>query len=227
MERGSWSEISSDSGIWKKMALGGICLLTVLPIPIALGAVHTDLESEASKIKEKAPAGIFPDMDQPATLLGRGLAPTFIYVLAIMLYCLPTVVMLMSAVQTYTWLNSEHGMNILSFLITAVFGLIALAVQFICALLFPVSLAQYARGMNLKPALHPLANLGHIFDMGSPFWIKGVGWWVFLIGYTVLYVVGPVWWINIPLQFLLAVVGFVSLIISSRFALGHLSQDSL
>ena len=227
MERGSWSEISSDSGIWKKMLIGGVCIMTVLPIPVALGAVHTDLESEASKIKEKTRAGIFPEMYQPGTLLGRGLAPSFMFALAIMLFCLPTVVILMSAVQTYTWLNSEHGMNILSFLITAVFGIIALVAQFICALLFPLSLAQYARGMNLKPALHPLANLGHIYEMGAPYWLRGAGWWLFLIGYTVLYVVGPVWWINIPLQLLLAVVGFVSLIISSRFALAHVSEDNL
>ena len=209
------------------MLLGGICFLTVLPIPVALGALHTDLESEASKIKEKSPAGTFPEMDSPATLLGRGLAPSFMFALVMMLFCLPTVVILMSALQTHSWLNNEHGINILSFLITAVFAVIALAIQFICALLFPVSLAQYARGLNLKPALHPLANLSHIFEMGAPFWLKGAGWWVFLIGFTILYVVGPVWWINIPLQLLLATVGFVSLIISSRFALAHLSQDNL
>ena len=51
MSRGSWSEISSDSDIWKKLVLGGICLLTVLPIPVALGGILEDLEAESENIK--------------------------------------------------------------------------------------------------------------------------------------------------------------------------------
>ena len=202
--------------------MGAVCLLTVLPIPLALGALHTDLEEEYERIKSESPPSEFTDEDHPATLFGRGLAPMFIFFLAMMLYCVPTVVVLMSSAQTYAWLKSEHGMNVLSFVVTCLFGLVALAVQFFCTALFPVALAQYARGMSLKPAVEPMANLGYVFSLGAPFWLKVSGYWIFLLGSMLLFIEGINFWIDLPLRFLLCLLGYASLIVSSRYALNEL-----
>lgn len=222
MERGTWSEIGKDSNIWKKLAFGAICLLTLLPIPVALGAVSTDLENELERVKNGTPSGPFPDVDRPTYFLGRGLAPAFIFLLALMAFCLPTVVVLMSSFQTYGWLKNENGVAILSLLTTCLFGLLALVVQFFVTALFPVALAQYARGLNIKPAIDPMANFGFIFEMGMPYWVKASGWYLFHLGYIVVYILGPAWWINLPLQLLFAGVGYASLIVSSRYAASQL-----
>jgi hypothetical protein len=225
MTRGSWSEISSDSDIWKKIVLGGICLLTVLPLPIALGAVVDDLEAESKRIKEELPPGEFIDSDDFVGLLGRGLAPAFVLILALMLFCVPTVVLLMSAGHVYASFVSEHGMAVMSVLITGIFGLVALTLQFLAAIIFPISLAQYARGMNVKPAIHPLNNIGYAVTMGSRFWFKASGFWLFLMGNIVVYILGPAWYVNVPVQAMLAFLGYVSLIVSSRYALNELQNE--
>jgi len=222
MSRGSWSEISSDSDIWKKLVLGGICLLTVLPIPVALGAILEDLETEGDNIKNDKPPEKFPEMDNLAVLLGKGLAPAMILFLACMLFCVPTVVLMMTGFQIYASFTGEHGIAFMSVIVSGVFGLLALAVQFASAVLFPVSMAQYARGMNLKPAISPLANLGYVSEMGAEYWMKAAGFWFFLAGNILVYIQGPVWYVNVPLQIILAVGGYASLIVSSRFALNQL-----
>jgi Protein of unknown function (DUF4013) len=222
MERGSWREISKDPEIWKKLALGSVYFLTVLPIPIALGALNTDLEDELKNIKGDKPPGKLADLDDFLTSFGRGLAPVFIFFLAMMLYCVPTIVVLMSSAQTYAWLKSEHGMNYLSFCVTSLFGLLALVVQFLCTAIFPVALAQYARGMNIKPAVDPMANLGYVFSMGAPYWAKVSGYWIFLLGSMVLFIQGINFWVDLPIRFLLSGLGFASLVVSSRYALGQL-----
>jgi hypothetical protein len=164
-------------------------------------------------------------MDDFAGLLGRGLAPTFVFILAMMLFCVPTVVLLMSGFHVYGSFKSEHGMAIMSVLITILFGFLALACQFLFTILFPISLAQYARGMNVKPAIHPLNNIGYAMTMGAPYWLKAAGFWAFLMGSIAVYILGPVWYVNFPLQVVLAVVGYVSLIVSSRHALSELQTN--
>lgn len=225
MSRGSWSEISKDSEIWKKIVMGGVCMLTALPAPIALGAVADDLEAESKRIREGEPAGEFTDVDDLVGLLGRGLAPTFVFVLALMIFCVPTVVLLMSAGHIYASFVSEHGMAYMSVFITGVFGFVALVLQFLSAIIFPVSLAQYARGMNIKPAINPLNNIGYVVTMGAEYWIKAAGFWLFLMGSIIVYILGPAFYVNVPIQIALAVLGYVSLIVSSRFALNELQVN--
>jgi hypothetical protein len=222
MARGSWSDISDDPEIWKKIVMGGVCMLFVLPIPVALGAIADDLEAESKRIKEGEPPGKLIDIDDFVGVLGRGLAPTFVLILAMMLFCLPTVVLLMSSIQIYASFVSEHGMAFISVLITGFFGLIALVFQFLFAILFPISLAQYARGLNIKPAIHPMNNIGSVISMGAEYWMKAAGFWFFLMGSIAMYILGPPLYVNIPIQVLLAVCGYASLIVSSRFALNEL-----
>lgn len=225
--RGSWSEISSDPDIYKKLLIGGICLLTVLPIPVALGAVVEDLESEAMNIKDGKPPGRFVAMDTPSLLLGKGLAPACMFIMALMLFCVPTVVLLMSFAHVYASFTSEHDMSIMSTLITFIAGIVALLAQFAFSIIFPIALAQYARGLHLKAALDPMANIGNMLEMGAQFWAKASGFWFFLIGYIVIYIVGiEQWYVSIPIQVAFAVVGFTSLIVSSRFALSQLQPKA-
>jgi hypothetical protein len=222
MERGSWSEVAGDSEVWKKLAIGGACFVTILPLPIALGAVLTDLETELKSIKEDKASGEFIGFEGPAGLLGRGLAPTFIFVLTLMLFCFPSVVVCLSALQAYGWTDSEFGVNILSALVTSVFGLLALAVQFLFGAIFPIALAQYARGVHIKTALDPMAAVGSFYEMGAPFWWKTTGYWLFLLASMVLTLMGINFWIDLVLRLGLASLGFASLIVASRYALGQL-----
>ena len=225
MERSSWSQISADQDVWRKVAIGAACFLTILPIPIALGAIFSDLEEEKKKLKAEEPPGQMNDFHELGALFGRGLAPTFVFVLALMLFCLPSVVVLMSSFQAYGWIVSEHGLNVLSFVVTGVFGLIALAAQFLVALIFPIALAQYSRGMNIKPALDPMANLGYAFEMGAPFWFKATGYWLFLLGSMILTLLGINFWVDLLIRFVLAGLGFISLYISSKYALNELQTN--
>ena len=57
MERGSWPEISGDAEIWKKVAVGAGCFLTLLPLPFLFGTVHQDLEAENQRIESKEAPG--------------------------------------------------------------------------------------------------------------------------------------------------------------------------
>ncbi|MFA5503953.1 MAG: DUF4013 domain-containing protein [Vulcanimicrobiota bacterium] len=222
MSRGSWSEISSDSDVWKKIVLGGICLLTVLPIPVALGGILEDLEAESANIKSDSPPGKFPEMDNFGVLLGKGLAPAVMFFVALMLFCLPTVVLMMTGFQIFASFRGEHGIAIMSVLVSAIFGLVALSLQFITAAMFPVAMAQYGRGMNLQPAMSPLANFSYVMEMGAAYWKKAAGFWFFLFGNIIVYIHGPIWYVNVPIQVALAVLGFTSLVIAARFALNQL-----
>ena len=222
MQRGSWSEISGDQEIWKKLATISGCFLLVLTAPISLGALYQDLTDENQRIKDKEPPGKLVELDNIPGLFGKGIVPTVIFFLAMMLYCVPTVVVLMSSAQTYAWLKSEHGINYLSFLVTAAFGLLALLVQFLCAILLPIALAQYARGTSLRIAVDPLANFGNAMSMGVPFWIKASGYWAFLLANIILFIQGPAFWVDLPIRVALCVLGFASLVVSSRYALNQL-----
>ena len=139
-----------------------------------------------------------------------------------MLFCVPTVVLLMSAGHIYASFVSEHGMAFMSVMITGIFGFIALMLQFVAAILFPISMAQYSRGMNLKPAMSPMSNFGYVVEMGAPYWMKATGFWFFLTGNIVVYILGPALYVNLPIQVVLAVLGYSSLVVSSRYALDQL-----
>lgn len=222
MERGSWSELSGDSEIWKKLAIGSVCALLFLPVPVAAGALVADLEAELERIKAKQPPGKLVSMSDIAGLLGKGVAPTFILILVVMAFCLPTVVVGMSYFQNVGWFRGESGINIFSFLLTNVFGLLALGLQFFVALTFPIAAAQYARGMNIKPAIDPLANIGFAFEMGSKYWFKATGFWLALCANIVLFVVSPAFWIDLLIRFVVTGLGFASLVVASRYALNLL-----
>ena len=222
MERGSWSELSGDKEIWKKLAIGAVGILCVVSLPLVFGVLNTDLEAESARIKGKEPAGKFPAFEDFGTMFGRGLGPAFIFFLAMMAFCLPTVVILMSAFQTFAWLKSENSINIISFCLTGIFGLAAVAGQFVMALIFPIALAQYARGLNIKQALDPLANMGTVMEMGAPYWTKAWGYWAFLAGNIVIWIADVNFFADLALRIVVTMLGFASLIVSSRYALNQL-----
>lgn len=224
MERGSWSEVSGDKDIWKKLFLGAASVLCVLSLPLALGVLNTDLEAESARLKSKEPAGKFSDFSDLGTMFGRGLGPTFIFFLAMMAFCVPTVVVLMSAFQTYGWLKSENGINIISFTLTSMFGLAALAAQFGTAVLFPVAIAQYARGLNIKQALDPMSNFGFALELGATYWFKASGYWLFLASNLALWIIDANFFTDLIARLLFTMLGFASLIVSSRYALSHVSR---
>ena len=95
-------------------------------------------------------------------------------------------------------------------------------VQFFCTIIFPIALAQFGRGMNIKPAMHPMTNLGFAFEMGAPFWIKASGYWFFLLASMVLFIQGVSFWVNLPIQLILGMLAYASLIVSGRYALHQL-----
>jgi len=222
MERGSWPEISGDAEIWKKVAVGAGCFLTLLPLPFLFGTVHQDLEAENQRIESKEAPGKLPGLDDPLGALGNGLVPCFLFVMILMLMTAPTVVVLVSAGKTYAFFKSEISLGLFSTLLAAVFGLLALAAQFVISAMFPVSLAQYARGMNFKPAIDPMANFGYVMQMGSKYWHKASGLWLFLAGSMLLFVLGWPNYVSLPLFVGLAGLGYASLVVSSRYALYQL-----
>ena len=222
MALGKWSEISTDSEIWKKLAIGGTCLLLVLPAPLAFGAVFQDLETELGKLKEEVPPGEFTDMDNIAGLFGKGIAPSIICFLSLMLVGLPSIVILLSLGHLYAWFASEHGMSTMSLLLTSGLGLVALIVQFLFALIFPVALAQYARGVNIKQAMHPMAGLGIVFELGAPFWNKAAGYWLFLVSTMGITVFEFNFFVDLLIRLCLAFLGFASLVVASRYAAGQI-----
>jgi hypothetical protein len=61
--------------------------------------------------------------------------------------------------------------------------------------------------------------------MGAEYWIKAAGFWLFLMGSIIVYILGPAFYVNVPIQIALAVLGYVSLIVSSRFALNELQVN--
>ena len=222
MERGSWSEIAGDAEIWKKMAVGAGCFLTLLPLPFLFGNVHRDLEEENRRIDAKEAPGKLPGLDDPVGAIGNGIVPCFMFVLLLMLLTAPTVVVLVSAGKTYAFFKSEIGLGFFSTLLAAIFGLLALAVQFIISSMFPVALAQYARGLHFKPALDLMANFGFVMQMGPKYWHKAGGLWSFLAGSMLLFVLGWPSYISMPLFIGLAGLGYASLAVSSRYALSQL-----
>lgn len=222
MERGSWSEIAVDAEIWKKLAIGTGCFMTLLPLPFLFGTIHQDLEAENRRIDSKEAPGELPGLDDPLGALGNGIIPCVIFFLVLMLLTAPTVVVLVSAGKTYAFFKSEIGLGVFSTLLAAIFGLLALAVQFVIAAMFPIALAQYARGLNLKPAVDPMANFGFVMQMGGVYWHKVSGLWLFLAGSMLLFVLGWSNYISMPLFIGLAGLGCASLIVSSRYALSQL-----
>lgn len=222
MERGSWSELSSDPGIWKKLSICTVSMLLFLTAPIAVGALNSDLESELKRAKEKSPSGNFPAMSNFIDLFWKGLAPTAILVMVTMAFCLPSVVVGMSYFQNVGWFRSGNGINIFSFLLTNLFGLLAVGVQFLVAITFPIAAVQYARGLHMKPAIDPIANVGFAIEMGSRYWLKAAGFWFALTANIVLFVVSPTFWLDLVIRIAVTGLGMASLIVSSRYALYQL-----
>lgn len=222
MERGSWSDFSGDSEIWKKIAIGATSALLLVPIPLALGAVTADLEAELERIKAQSPPGKFIAMNDLLGLLGKGVIPSCILFLVLLAFAAPSVVVGLSLFQNYGWLRDEGGVSIFSFLLSNLFALLAIGVQFFITITFPIALAQYARGMNLKPAVDPLANFGFAMEMGAKYWFKAAGFWLMLCANVVFFVVGLRFVYYLPLAFVTSFLGFASLVVASRYALGQL-----
>lgn len=225
MERGSWSEFAADSEIWQKVAIGAACLLTVLPLPFLFGSIHRDLENEEKKIDAGDKPGAFPGFNDPLGLLGAGLVPCIIFILLLMLLTAPTVVVLVSSGKTYAYFKSEIGLGLFSTVLAAIFGLLAVCVQFLITAMLPIGLAQNARGLTFKTVIDPLANFGYVMQMGNTFWHKAGGMWFFVAGSMLLFVMGWPNYIDLPVRFVLSAIGCTSLMTSSRYALSQLKKN--
>lgn len=225
MEHGRWSDISSDPELAKKVFFGSFCLSTFLFTPFALGALATDLETEAKLIEEKKPSGHLPTLDNFALLLGKGIIPTFILGLVLLLSLIPGIPAILSFVKLLTVFKSEFGTSFFSLLTSAGLGIAALALQFLVSLLCPIAFAQHARGVSLRTAMDPLSCASYAIEMGSTFWLKASGMWLaFLLG-IILSITGMSYMFQIPAFFIIMAPAYVSLALSSRYALRYILRN--
>jgi hypothetical protein len=230
MDRSSWSAISKDPEIWKKIAIGAGSLLFFIPTPLALGMVNLDLEGEAQRLSAKEPPSgdsRLPSVDDLSKLLMSGIGPTMLFVAACVLFAIPAVPTGLAVLQMYAFLRpgSELSLPIMSLLVSLIIGCLGLAGQVLAASSFPVALAQYARGKDLRPALAVLPNAITVVEMGMTYWLKVSGVVFGMLSMTVLFIVGLPWYLNFPVCFAIFAIFFVSLALSARFALAHVAAE--
>jgi hypothetical protein len=229
MDRSSWSALSKDPELWKKIALGAGSLLLFIPIPVAMGIVNLDLENEVQRKASKEPPGdgALPSVDDLAKVVMSGIGPSMLFLAAAVLFAIPAIPTGLALLQMYAFLRpgSELSIPFMSLLVSLVIGLVGLAGQVLAAASFPVALAQYARGKDLRPALAVLPNAVTVVEMGMPYWIKVSGVVFGMLSMTVLSIIGLVWYLNLPVCLAIFAIFFVSLTLSSRFALAHITAE--
>ena len=239
MDRTTWSAISKDPEVFKKVGICAASMMLLLPTPIALGLINTDLETEAQRLQAKEPREAtelsLPGVDDLLKLLTAGLGPSILYALSIVLFAIPSIGVLLSQAQLYIYfrppnqlmpeLHAEVKVSLGSVIIFAIIGLVSLALQTMATALLPVALAQYSRGKDLIPALDVMRNVATVMDMGVEYWKRASGMILAALGMFVATFVGLPWYVNLPVSFALSAVAFVSLVLSSRYALEHLTTE--
>ena len=225
MDRASWGIVSKDEDVIKKLVIGGLSLILFLPTPLALGFVTTDLENEVKRAKEGFPPGKFPEWDDIMKLVASGLGPSLIYGIVMMLLLVPMIVVLMSVGQSYAWLFGKFDVNWMSFLTTALFGLLAAAAQVVIAGTLPIALAKYAQGQEIRACMSMLNNFALVFEMGGNYIKKASGLCFGSFAMILLYGLDVHWLLYGPLQAVVAIWAFQSLLLGGRHALQHLMES--
>jgi hypothetical protein len=241
MDRSSWSAISKDPDIWKKIGVGAGSLAFILTSPIALGIVNSDLEAEVQRRQDKEPAGAetaLPPVDDLLKLLTSGIGPAMLFVGALMMFAIATIPVGLSYFQLYALfrpanelvpeLHQKLSIPITSVLLYFIIGGLGLAAQAMVAASLPVALAQYARGKDLRPALAVVPNALTVMEMGMPYWLKAAGTALGMMAMTIIFITGgfgfgflasTLAWVFV------AAALFISLVLASRFALEHVAAE--
>lgn len=242
MERSRWSAISGDPEIWKKITLGGACLMLLLPTPIALGIVNTDLEAQAQQLQDKTPAKstFLPPADELFKLFGSGFGPSLVYLGALLMYAIGTIPLGLSYFQLYAVFDKgsqlaeelgtkmEVSMPVTQILLFVLIALLGLALQAVIAASLPVALAQYARGKDPRPALAVIPNAMTVLEMGGSYWLKASGVAFAMLFMTIVFITGGFnlhWILSTALCLVVCAFGFVALVLSSRHALEHVAAE--
>jgi hypothetical protein len=241
MDRSSWAAISKDSEIWKKIGVGTASLAFILTAPLALGLINTDLETEARRIHEKQAPGndhSLPSADNLARYAMDGIGPAMLFAAALMMFAIATIPVGLAAFQLYAFfrppnelapeLHQKLAVPITSLILYFLIGAAGMAVQAVIAASFPVSLAQYARGKDLRPALAVLPNAMTVLEMGFQYWLKAAGVAIGLMAMTVIFITGGFGFgfiVSTLVWLVISATMFVSLVLSSRFALSHVAAE--
>ncbi len=241
MGRTDWATVSKDPEIWKKIAIGGACLTTILPAPIALGMINSDLEAEVARRsgkKSDPPQEYLTGVDDFGKLITSGLGPAMLCAAALLMFAIATIPLGLSYFQLYAFfrpvnelvpeLQAKVAVPITSVLLYFVIGGLGLAAQAVIAACFPIALAQYARGLDLVPALSPINNAMLVVEMGMGFWSRALGTAAGMLLMTIIFITGGFglnWFFSTLLCFAVCCWAFVSLALSSRYALEHITAE--
>lgn len=241
MDRANWSAISKDSEIWKKLTMGATSLAFILTCPLALGIVNTDLEEEARRIHEKQPPSsdnFLPKVDDATKLVMDGIGPAMLFCAALMMFAIATIPVGLSYFQLYALfrpanelvpeMHQELAVPITSVLLWILILAVGVILQFVVAASFPVAMAQYARGKDPRPALAVVPNALTVLEMGFGYWLKVAGVAVGLMAMTMIFITGGFGFgfvISTLVWFAISAGMFVSLVLSSRMALGHIAAE--
>lgn len=241
MDRSSWAAISKDPDIWQKVAVGTASLCFILSAPLALGIINTDLEAEARRIHEKRPPDKdqrLPGIDDLMKLVMDGIGPALLFAATLMMFAIATVPAGLASFQLYAIfrpanelvpeLHQKLAIPITSVLLWLLIGLVGIVLQLVIAATLPISLAQYARGKDLRPALAVIPNAMTVIEMGFPYWLKAAGAALGLMAMTIIFITGGFGFgfaISTIVWLLVAAAMFVSLALSSRFALAHVAAE--
>lgn len=222
MVRGEWSTISGDSEFWKKVGIASACLNFVVTAPLTMGLIVEDLEAEYERMKNNEKEGSLKGFDDPSGLFSSGVGGCLLFFATILIYGLPTILTLFAYFQIYTMFHSEiMEFKLVSFLLNMIFLLTGLFFQFVVAASFPVSLAQYSRGKDLRPALSPFDNGMTVLQMGADYWKKASGLAGGLIVMTAVVFQGVPFLVSLVLFLVLMGGAFVSTVLASRHALAE------
>lgn len=222
MVRGEWSTISGDSEFWKKVGIASVCLNFVITAPLTLGLVVEDLEAEFERMKNNEKETSLKGFDDPSSLFSSGIGGLLLLFATLLIYGLPTILTLFAYFQIYTMFHSEiMEFKLVSFLLNMVFLGIGLFFQFVVIASYPVSLAQYARGKDLRPALSPFDNGMTVLQMGMAYWKKALGLAGGFIVMTAVVFQGVPFIVSLVLYLLLMGAAFISTVLASRHALAE------
>jgi len=125
-------------------------------------------------------------------------------------------------------MHTQLAIPFTSVLLYFIIAAAGLALQAMVAMSLPVALAQYARGKDLRPALAVIPNALTVIEMGMSYWFKALGGALGLLVMTLVFITGGFglhWILSTLLCLVVCSLAFVSLVISARFALGHIAAE--
>lgn len=241
MDRASWSAISKDPEIWKKIGMGTMSLAFILTAPLALGIINADLEGETKRIHDKQPPGEdteLPKVDDIAKLVMDGIGPAMLFCGALFLFAMATIPVGLAGFQLFALfrpanelvpeMHQKLSLPITSVILYFIILAVGMVAQAIVAASFPVAMAQYARGKNPLPALAVGPNAMTVVEMGFGYWLKAAGTAVGLMAMTTFFITGGFGFgyvISTLVWLLVSAAMFVSLVLSSRAALAHIAAE--